>query len=288
MRRLIINADDFGLTAGVNHAIVECHRAGGVTSTTLMANSREFAQAVDLAKAYPKLGIGCHVVLVDGEPLAPAANVCSLLAPGTHRFRRSASEFARAAVQKQISADEITAEASTQIRKIRDAGVRLTHVDTHKHTHMFPVALKAILTAAKESGIGAIRNPFTPLHAVSKAAIVQQPALWLRYMQVRMLNRYASGFRRAVNEAGLKTTDGAFGVIATGLLDEALFRGILDSIPEGTWELVCHPGYNDAALANVNTRLRESRVIERDVLTTPQIRDEIRRRGIELITFADI
>lgn len=288
MRRLIINADDFGLTAGVNHAIVECHRAGSVTSATLMANSREFAQAVDLARLNPRLGIGCHVVLVDGEPLAPAASVCSLLAPATNGFRKSAADFARAAVQKQIAPGEITSEASAQIRKLQSAGVKLTHVDTHKHTHIFPVALKAVLTAAKQAGVGAIRNPFTPLNLISKAAIGKQPTLWLRFMQVKMLNRYAASFQRAIKDSGLKTTDGAFGVVATGMLDEKIFRSILDSIPEGTWELVCHPGYNDAALANVNTRLRESRVIEREVLTMPNVKDEIGRRGIELITFADI
>ncbi len=107
-------------------------------------------------------------------------------------------------------------------------------------------------------------------------------------MQVKMLSRYAPRFRREVRESGLRTTDGAFGVIATGLLDEKIFRAILDSIPEGTWELVCHPGYNDAALANVKTRLRESRVVEREFLAAPEVRDEIRKRGIDLITFADI
>jgi hopanoid biosynthesis associated protein HpnK len=288
VRRLIINADDFGLTAGVNHAIVECHRAGSVTSATLMAGSQAFAQAVELAQAYPKLGVGCHVVLVDGAPLAPVADVSSLLAPGTHAFRRSAGEFAKAAVQRRIASAEIAAEASAQIRKLQEAGLRLTHVDTHKHTHIFPVALKAVLIAAKEAGVGAIRNPFAPLHVISKAAVAKQPALWLRYMQVKMLSRYAGGFRRAVKDAGLQTTDGAFGVIATGILDEKLLRAILDSIPDGTWELVCHPGYNDAALAGVNTRLRQSRVLEREVLTAPQIHDEILQRGIELITFAEI
>ena len=288
MRRLIINGDDFGLTGGVNRAIVECHRAGSLTSATLMANSPEFTQAVDLARAYPKLGVGCHVVLVDGGPLTPPGQVNSLLVPGTQAFRDSAADFARAAVRKQISTNDIAAEARAQVRKLQDAGIRVTHLDTHKHTHIFPVTLKALLNVAKELGVRAIRNPFVPLHVISKVGIARQPALWLRYMQVKMLSRYAPHFRREVANAGLKTTDGAFGVIATGILDEKIFRAILDSIPDGTWELVCHPGYNDAALANVKTRLRESRVTEREVLTAPQVRDEVRQRGIELISFADL
>jgi predicted glycoside hydrolase/deacetylase ChbG (UPF0249 family) len=227
-------------------------------------------------------------MLVDGEPLAPVSQVGSLVTPGTHSFRPSAAEFARAAVRRQIAPNEIAAEAIAQVRKLQGAGVRVTHIDTHKHTHIFPVALKALLDAAKELGVTAIRNPFAPLHVISKTALAKQPTLWLRYMQVKMLSRYAPGFRRAVKDAGLRTTDGAFGVIATGMLDEKLFRAILDSIPDGTWELVCHPGYNDESLAGVRTRLRESRVIEREVLTMPQVRDEIRQRAIELISFADL
>ena len=288
MRRLIINADDFGLTAGVNRAIVECHRAGSVASATLMANSAEFARAVDLARAHPKLGVGCHVTLVDGEPLSPAAQVGSLLLPGTQSFRLSAADFARAAVRKQIAPQDIATEAAAQIRKLQDAGVKVTHIDTHKHTHIFPVALQALLAVAKDLGISAIRNPFAPLHVITKKTIAKQPALWLRYIQVKMLSRYAPGFRRAVKDAGLRTTDGAFGVIATGILDEKLFHAILDSIPDGTWELVCHPGYNDESLQGVRTRLRESRVVERNVLTQPNLRDEFRQRGIELISFADL
>ena len=288
MRRLIINADDFGLTGGVNRAIVECHRAGSVTSATLMASSAEFTAAVDLARAYPKLGVGCHVVLVDGQPLLSPAEVRSLTLSGTPMFRRTATDFARAAVRRRISGDEIAAEAVAQMRKLQAAGVKLTHFDTHKHTHIFPIALKSLLRAAKECGIGAVRNPFAPLHVIDGAAIAQQPKLWLRYLQVKILRRYEPGFRHAVKDAGLRTTDGIFGVIATGLLDEKIFRAILDSIPDGTWELVCHPGYNDASLARVHTRLRESRVIEREVLTAPRVRDEIRMRGIELITFQDL
>jgi predicted glycoside hydrolase/deacetylase ChbG (UPF0249 family) len=189
VRRLIINADDFGLTAGVNRAIVECHRAGSVTSATLMANSAEFMRAVDLARSHSRLAVGCHVVLVDGEPLSPVTQVGSLLMPGTLSFRPSASEFARAAVRRQLAPLEIAAEATAQILKLQNAGIKVTHIDTHKHTHIFPVALKALLGVAKDLGVTAIRNPFSPLHVISKAAVAKRPALWLRYMQVKMLSR---------------------------------------------------------------------------------------------------
>lgn len=288
MRRLIINADDFGLTGGVNRAIIECHRAGSVTSTTLMANSAEFANAVDLARAYPGLGVGCHVMLVDGKPLLSPEQVSSLLDPRTQEFRNSAADFARAAVRKQLRPEDIAAEAHAQMRKLLDAGVRLTHFDTHKHTHIFPTALKALLGVAKDLDVRAVRNPFGSLDVATSIALAQKPRLWLRHLQMKVLSRYSVDFARAVKDSGLRTTDGTFGILSTGSFDERAFRTILDAIPEGTWELVCHPGYNDSALANVKTRLRESRIIEREVLTMPQVRDEIRARGIELISFAQL
>ena len=146
MRRLIINADDFGLTQGVNRAIREASRSGVVTSATIMANSRAFDEAVASAKALPGLKTGCHVVLIDGEPVS--SGLASLTNGGT-RFRSSLKQFALAAVRKKISADEIEREAAAQIRKIQAAGIALTHVDTHKHTHMFPHVLRPVLRAAR-------------------------------------------------------------------------------------------------------------------------------------------
>src|ERR1051325_5862824 len=120
------------MTGGVNRAVIECHQAGSVTSTTLIANSSNFKSAVDLAHTHPKLGIGCHVMLVDGEPLSAADSGRSLLAPRENVFRSSASECARAALRKQVRTEEITLEASAQISKLQSAGVNITHIDTHK------------------------------------------------------------------------------------------------------------------------------------------------------------
>ena len=162
MRRLIINADDFGLTAGVNRAIVEGNRPGVVTSATLMANAQASEAAMELARAQPGLKTGCHVVLIDGVPLA--TNLSSLT-NGSPRFRSSLKQFAVAAVRKQIAAEEIQREAEAQIRKIQSCGITLTHVDSHKHTHMFPHVLRPVLRAARACGIRAVRNPFEPMRA---------------------------------------------------------------------------------------------------------------------------
>jgi len=288
VRRLIINADDFGLTRGVNRAIAECHAAGAVTSATLMANSQAFDDAVAIARAHPALRIGCHTMLVDGAPLTPPQDVASLCVRDTGVFREGIGGFAQAALSNRLHAEEITAEAAAQMRKIQAAGIELTHFDTHKHTHMFPRVLRPLLRAARECGVRAVRNPFAPIKALAFATFLKRPRLWKRYTEVRALRSFAGAFQREVEDAGLRTTQGTFGIIATGALDQRLFDAIIGSIPEGTWELVCHPGYNDPDLDAVATRLRASRVEEKKVLTSPESRETLRRNQIQLISFADI
>lgn len=287
MRRLIINADDFGLTPGVNRAILEGHSRGVITSATLMACSAAFDEAVALARAAPSLHVGCHVVLTDGMPLSPAAK--TLLDPRhAGEFYRGYPAFVRVALRGGFSADEIEAEASAQFRKLQSAGLRLTHFDTHKHSHMFPSVLLPLLRAAKACGIPAVRNPFAPVKPLAYASLFRRPRLWKRYTEVKVLRRYADRFRRAVAEAGLATTDGTFGIVATGALDQRLFEAIIGCIPEGTWEFVCHPGYNDSALSGIRTRLRASREAELRILTSPAARDLLAARDIQLISYADL
>jgi hopanoid biosynthesis associated protein HpnK len=286
VRRLIINADDLGLTAGVNRGILRAHAAGVVTSATLMANGAAFQDAVQQLGATPGLGLGCHLVLMDGAPLLPPPQVSSLLANGG--FHQDFLSFARRALRGRFCPEEIEAEATAQMRKIQSAGLALTHFDTHKHAHMFSSVLRPLLRAARACGIGGVRNPFAPLKPMAFAHLARRPRLWTRYSEVRVLRALGSAFRRQVSDAGLATTDGTFGIVTTGTLDETLFRAILGCIPEGTWEMVCHPGYCDAELAAVRTRLRESRQRELEILTSPLARDMVREHGIELISYRDL
>jgi len=288
MRRLIINADDFGLTVGVNRAIFEGHRKGVITSTTLMAIGRQFSSAVEQAKSVPQLSVGCHVVLLDGEPLSPSEQVRSLLATGsngTAKLRQGFLELALDSYQHKICPDEVEAETGAQIRALQSAGIRVSHVDTHKHAHMLPSICQAVLRAARTCGVKAVRNPFVPLKPLAFAHLVKRPRLWTRYTEVKVLRRYEAAFREMVSSEGMITTDGSFGVLVTGELDEKLFEAIVGSIPEGTWEFVCHPGYNDAELDGVRTRLRVSREKELAVLTSQRSREVLAARGIELISY---
>ena len=287
MRRLIVNADDFGFTQGVNRAIVEAHTRGIVTSATLMANGRAVQDAISRAQATPTLSIGCHVVLIDGQPLSDSKQIPSLTSSDGH-FGDSLKSFAARALTGHLDAREIEAEAGAQIRKLQSAGIRVWHVDTHKHTHLFSAVLRPVLRAARACGVSAIRNPFGPRKPLRSADLVKRPGLWTRYAEVRLFRALAGKFREAANKEGFVTTDGTFGIVVTGALDEQLFRAIAAIIPEGSWEFVCHPGYNDDDLRAANTRLRESRETELQLLTMPEVRELLSRQGIELISYRDL
>lgn len=285
MRRLIVNADDFGFTSGVNRAIAEAHSHGVVTSSTLMANGPAFSEAVQLAKGLPNLSIGCHVVLIDGRPVLEAEQLSSLTKGAD--FRDGLMTFATRAIAGRIKADEIAAEASAQIRKIQAAGIVVSHIDTHKHTHLFPKILRPLLRASASCGVRAIRNPFGPRLPLRSSQLLARPGLWRRYAELRVLGTFAGNFREAVDREGFLTPHGTLGIVVTGVLDEALFHAIARSIPQGTWEFVCHPGYNDADLQGAETRLRASRETELRVLTLPAARDVLSHEGIELISYRD-
>lgn len=283
MRRLIINADDFGLTSGVNHAIIEGHQRGIISSATLMADSQAFHEAVTLAKSNPTLAVGCHVVLVDGIPVSASSTIPSLLGQDSAHFRTKLGEFARA--RRKISCAEIEAEATAQIRKVQSAGMVVSHLDSHKHAHMFPAVTGPILRAARACGIAAVRNPFEPARF---RFFKNRRGLWKRYFQVRTLHLLASRFKQQARDAGVHTTDGTIGIVATGSLDQQLFESLVEHLPEGTWEFVCHPGYNDADLQNAGTRLLASRIQELDILTSPRSRELLKRCEIELISYRDL
>lgn len=269
MRRLIVNADDFGLTDGINRAVIHLHQLGALHSTTLMAAAPRFPEAVELSTQHRSLGVGCHIVLVDGSPVANPAVIPTLLdstanRTGEPRFRSTLGAFVRDLTLGRIHRTHIEQEAIAQILRVQQAGISVTHVDTHKHTHMFPPVLDAVMRAAKACDVHAIRNPFEPswsLSATSRAGPV-------RVLQVRLLRSFRHNFWKHVHEREFVTTDGCLGVAATGILEETTLCAMLNRMPEGTWELVCHPAYMDAELSATRTRLQQSRQVELDALQT--------------------
>jgi chitin disaccharide deacetylase len=290
--RLIVNADDLGLTSGVNRAIFEAHRAGMVTSATLMANAPAFDEAVAAVLASSeyrarKLSIGCHIVLIDGVALSPPEQIRTLLDANSesYRFRRKLWKFALAAMFGGIAVEEVEREATAQIRKLQTAGLHVSHVDCHKHTHMFPPVLEGVLAAARTCGINVVRNPFEPDFARNVPNSDR-----IRSRETGLLHwLWHKRFLESVKQGGFRTTDGSLGVTATGSLDKRAFSQILRALPaHGTYEFVCHPGYNDPDLAAAGTRLLHSRETELSVLCSKEARDDLQASGAELITFWDL
>jgi chitin disaccharide deacetylase len=282
VRRLIVNADDFGLTSGVNRGIIQAYEQGIVTSATLMACGAKFQEAVDCAARSPQLSIGCHVLLVDASPVLELQQVSTLVTAnsGSPRFRDSLVNFAGCAIAGRLDEDQIEAETTAQIRKLQTAGIRVSHLDSHKHTHMFPVVFRPMLRAAKTCGVWAVRNPFEPLFFAATRN-------WKRRFQLGILRSFRTSFRKALEESGVMTPDGCVGIVATGGLTPENFRLLMENLPEGTWELVTHPGYNDSELDGIQTRLRRSRENELAILTSPETKELLQREQIELISYVE-
>jgi predicted glycoside hydrolase/deacetylase ChbG (UPF0249 family) len=284
--RLIINADDFGLTRGVNRAIAELHQAKALTSATLMATGAAFDDAVALAHANPALGVGCHVTLTDGIPVSSPQSIPTLLGPDGKNFRPSLSNFVQMLLRGKISEEEIEREALAQVEKLQRAGIHVTHLDTHKHTHLFPAVTRPLLRVAERCSIGAIRNPFERPWSLALGHGNR-----LRRFQVKLLGNLQTRFERQlqVRDARVLTTDGTIGISATGHLDASTLRQLLHALPaEGSFELCCHPGYNDGDLDRVTTRLRTHRDVERNALLTELPARSLQPNAPQLINYGDL
>jgi chitin disaccharide deacetylase len=286
--RLIVNADDLGLTPGINRVVAELHRAGAVTSATLMASGPAFDDAVRMLRQNPGLGIGCHLVLTDGVPVSSPESIPSLIGADGRSFRASLPAFLVAVLRGQISEEEIAREALAQIGKLQRAGIRVTHLDTHKHTHILPGVARPLLRAAEQSGVRAIRNPFEDGWSLRLGRGGR-----LRPLQVALMRRLQPGFfaLEAIRQGRIATTDGTLGISATGGLDGATLRQLMEALPDGIWELVCHPGANDRDLDAIRTRLRATREVERDALLevlSHNARRNAQPPALELIHYGEL
>jgi len=280
LRSLVVNADDLGLTVGVNNGIFDAHDRGILTSASLFANATATVDAIRRIRSRPSLGVGVHLTLVDGAPTLPPSRVATLI-QDDGRFRGSWKPFIVACLRGCVALNQVERELTAQIDRIRSEGIRLTHLDAHKHVHAFPRVLAPLLRAARQCGVGCIRNPFEPWWSLRAT----RPAGTLRRMQVHVMRTQGRAFTRLIREYGMITADGSMGLLATGVLDDSVLRSLIEAMPAGTWELVCHPGYRDLALDEERSGLRASREVERSALLAV-IPEAIRNdSGLELIDF---
>lgn len=287
MRNLIVNADDLGWTEGVNRGIAEAHRNGIVTSASLLANGAAFASGVELGRATPGLGVGVHLNLSDGPPAAPRDLVSGLLNERGELEGRPESLLLRLA-RRSVLLEEVEREWDAQIRKVRECGVHPTHIDGHRHVQMLPGLFEIALRLAKRHGIAAIRisHEESSLRAALSAGEKQKGGVVMRQgVQARGLKFLARDAHEKAERAGIATADYFCGIAQTGELTREGVLRVLEVLPEGTTELMCHPGYVDAELAKSATRLQASRQTELEILTDTEIRNLVASQGIRLIDY---
>ncbi len=261
MRQLVVNADDFGFTRDVNRGIVEAHRNGILTSTTLMATGGAFDDAVGLARANPALDIGVHLVLV-GEPPFPI----------------TIAQLMRAMLLGRI---RIYEELRAQVQRVVDAGLSPTHLDTHKHTHLLPPVLDALARLSEEYKIPWVRRPFDlPLTPATRPAIG-----WAKRATSQVLGVVRRRFARVLARHGCRSTDHFAGFQITGRYDSAELAQLIRALPDGSTEFMCHPGICGAELRAARTRLKGSRERELRALTSPEVRAALIESGVELVSY---
>jgi chitin disaccharide deacetylase len=281
-KQVILNADDFGLTRGVNEGIIRAHRDGILTSATLMANGPAFDHAIELARAIPSLGVGCHLVLVGGQSVAPPKEIPSLARPDG-RLPDSLPLFAARVSSGRIRQADIERELRAQVDKIRSAGISPTHFDTHKHTHIVPRVLEVIGRIAQDVGVTAIRKPFERLrHSWSGAPKTKQ------LFAASAVRAISANFRKASRKHGLRSPDHFLGLAMTGGLGPAALLRLLENLPPGQTEIMFHPGLADADLLATGSRLQRERELELAALIDPAVKRAVAAHGIQLITYRDL
>ena len=264
-----MNADDFGFTPDVNDGIVEAHLRGILTSTTLMANGAAFGDAVRLARQTPTLDIGCHLVLISGASMLSG-----------REFPSSVPQLLGALARREINVYD---ELAAQVRRIIDAGIRPTHLDTHKHTHLAPPVLEAVARIGEEFSIRWIRRPFDfPLNALRGGVP------WIKRATSAGMGLVRRQFHRVIERHGCRTVDHFAGFQITGRFRTAELVELLAAIPAGSTELMCHPGRCRDDLRKARTRLKESREYELEALIAPETREALARNRIELVSYPEL
>jgi len=287
VKSLIVNADDLGWTEGVNRGIAKAHRNGIVTSASLLANGVAFASGVEVARSAPGLGVGVHLNLSDGAPVAARELVTSLV-NDAGEFAGGPESLLLRVARGGLSLREVEQEWEAQIEKVREAGIQPTHLDGHKHVHMLPGLFELALRLAKRYNVGAIRvaHEASSLRAaLSTGEELHTAAVLKQGVQARGLKLLARDAREQAERAGISTADYFCGIAQTGEMTKDGVAQLLRSLPDGTTELMCHPGYADEALQNTPTRLQGSRQSELKILTDVEIRNLVASQGIRLIDY---
>lgn len=286
MKELILNADDFGLTRGINRGIIRAHRHGILTSATLMATGSAFDHAVEQARENPTLGIGCHLVLTGGSAVAPREQIPSLA--DKNGCLPSLTVLVANVTAGRVPPNEIETELRAQIEKIRRAGIEPTHLDTHKHTHVHPTIMNALGRVAQQSGITRVRNPVEDLRDSWRSNRSDGVNTVRNLAAAATVRAVASRFKSISSKYGLRSPDYFLGLAITGQLGAPALCRLIDALDEGQTEIMLHPGICDQDLARTGSRLQRQRETEMEGLLAPEVRRGVEKGGVRLISYRDL
>lgn len=258
VKMLIVNADDFGMSESVCNGIEHCHKSGIVTSASLMVNMPRAEMAVGIAKKNRALGIGLHLNLTQGKSLS-SNDVLS----NSNLFK---------ALIGRISKDKAKDEIEAQIQAALDYGIKLTHIDGHKHIHVMPKVIDAVIESALSFNIKKIR---LPLEYYSTAYSIRQSP------KTKLLRHLSLKAKPKIEKAGLWHPDYFYGISETGKLDEEKLKSIIKNLPDGVNEIMCHPGYP----SNVDSLDRNKELM---ALTGRMVRKTVEEAGIKLVNYGDV
>ena len=281
MKKLIVNADDFGLHTEVNRAVIQGYEQGCITSTSLVAAGAAAEEAAELARLHPGLGVGAHLTLVAERPVLPPEKVSSLVGEDG-RLYADHMVFIRHFVRGDIRMDELRAECDAQITRLERLGVVLTHFDSHQHLHVLPGFIRLALDLAKQHGLTRMRLPaenyfFTGGYAAPLARKLARGGL-------TFCSHLA---RHKALRAHIAMPDAFFGMLAGGHLEEPYFLRILQALPEGISEIMVHPG-SDASILGQVYDWQYHWEDELQAVTAPAVMSYIKENHVDLISFKEL
>jgi hopanoid biosynthesis associated protein HpnK len=278
MLKLVVHADDFGLSEPINDGILKAHRNGVLTSASLMANGRGFEHAVSICRQVPTLDVGVHLTLVEERPVLDAPSVTTLV-DENGRFHRRATVLAQRYFRRKISIEQVHSELDAQIRKVLSHGIRVTHLDGHQHAHMLPRILRVTVDLARRYGIRFLRFP---AEQVALYMLAKREA-FTRLPQLAGLN-FLSFLGR---NASIRRTDHFVGFFLGGKLNKANLLRVIQHLPRrGTCELMCHPGIDDPQPTHAHWGYRWAE--ELDALLDREVAEALRRRPVQLTSYREL
>ena len=282
MKRLIVTADDFGVSLAVNAAIEAAYANGILTTASLMVGGAAAADAVARARRLPGLKVGLHITLVCGRPVLAPVDIPDLVdAHGhlqTHLFRAGLGFFFRPTVRRQLEA-----EIRAQFERFRAAGLRLDHVNAHNHMQLHPTVRALILSVGREYGMPALRvpcEPPLPSWRASREGLLRRVGVWL--FLAPWLRRLVAALRRAE----LQHNDFVFGMQDTGRMTEDRVLALLAELPAGVSEMYFHPAVRKAPENGWPGSYRCDEELQ--ALTSPTVAAALRASGIHRTSFSDL